>query len=85
MHKERNLHEGHSTVGEWQGTGSVVAGERHGMCESATAGERHAMCESPFNTIGERHGMCESPFNTIWGRHATCESALNGYINPSKT
>jgi hypothetical protein len=23
------------TVGEWQGSGWVVAGERHGMCESA--------------------------------------------------
>jgi hypothetical protein len=35
MHKIRNFHEGHSTVGEWQGSGAVVAGERHGMCESA--------------------------------------------------
>jgi hypothetical protein len=29
MHKIRNLHEEHSTVGEWQGSGRVVAGERH--------------------------------------------------------
>jgi hypothetical protein len=35
MHKIRNFHEGHNTVGEWQGSGRVVAGERHGMCESA--------------------------------------------------
>jgi hypothetical protein len=35
MHKIRNFHEGHSTVGEWQGSGRVLAGERHGMCESA--------------------------------------------------
>jgi hypothetical protein len=36
MHKIRNFHEGHSTVGEWQGSGRVVAGERHGMCESTS-------------------------------------------------
>jgi hypothetical protein len=47
MHKIINFH-GHSTVGEWQGSGRVAAGERHGMCESA------------FKTAGERHGMCES-------------------------
>jgi hypothetical protein len=35
MCKVRNFHEGHSTVGEWQGSGNVAAGERHGMCESA--------------------------------------------------
>jgi hypothetical protein len=35
MHKVRNFHEGHSTVGEWQGIGRVVAWEWHGMCESA--------------------------------------------------
>jgi precorrin-6B methylase 2 len=23
----------HSTLGEWQGSGRVAAGERHGMCE----------------------------------------------------
>jgi hypothetical protein len=50
MYKIRNFHEGHSTVGEWKGSGRVVAGERHGMCESV------------FNTAGERHGMCESAF-----------------------
>jgi hypothetical protein len=34
MHKIRNFHEGNSTVGEWLGSGRVVAGERHGVCES---------------------------------------------------
>jgi hypothetical protein len=48
MHKVRNFHEGHSTIGEWQGSGRVAAWERHGMCELA------------FNTAGEQHGMCES-------------------------
>jgi hypothetical protein len=37
-------------AGSWQGSGRVVAGERHGMYESA------------FNTAGERHGMCESAY-----------------------
>jgi hypothetical protein len=36
MHKIRNFYKGHSTVGEWQGNGRVVAGERHGTCESAS-------------------------------------------------
>jgi hypothetical protein len=27
------------------------------------AGERHGVCESAFNTAGERHGMCESAFS----------------------
>jgi hypothetical protein len=44
MHKIRNFHEGHSTVGKWQGSGRVVAGERHDRCESA------------FNKAGEGHG-----------------------------
>jgi hypothetical protein len=35
MHKIRNFHKVHSTVGEWQGSGKVVAGEQHGMCKSA--------------------------------------------------
>jgi hypothetical protein len=35
MHKIRTFHQGHSTAGEWQGSGRVVGGERHGMCESA--------------------------------------------------
>jgi hypothetical protein len=30
MHKIRNFHEGHSIVGQWQGGGRVMAGERHG-------------------------------------------------------
>jgi hypothetical protein len=57
MHKIRNFH-GHSTVGEWQSSGRVVAWERHGMCQSVfkTAGERHGMCESVFQTAGERQG-----------------------------
>jgi hypothetical protein len=57
MHKIRNFHEGHSTIGEWQGSGRGTAWERHGMCESA------------FNMAGERYGMCESafkmPLNTL--------------------
>jgi hypothetical protein len=51
MHKIRNFHEGHSTVGEWQDSGRVVAGKRHGMCESA------------FKTAGERHG---NSMGTAW-------------------
>jgi hypothetical protein len=43
MHKIRNFHR-HNTVGEWQDSGRVTAGDRHGMCESA------------FKTTGERHG-----------------------------
>jgi hypothetical protein len=39
-----DFHEGHSTVGEWQGSGRVAA-----WC-----------CELAFNAAGERHGMCES-------------------------
>jgi hypothetical protein len=35
MHKERNFHEGNSTVGEWLGSGRGRARERHGMYESA--------------------------------------------------
>jgi hypothetical protein len=35
MHKIRNFHEGHNTVGEWQGSGRETVWERHGMCESA--------------------------------------------------
>jgi hypothetical protein len=31
MHKIRNFNEGHSNVGEWQGSGRVVAGERQGI------------------------------------------------------
>jgi hypothetical protein len=38
MHKIRNFHEGHSTVGEWQASGRGTAGERRGMCESAFKG-----------------------------------------------
>jgi hypothetical protein len=30
-----DFHEGHSTVGEWQGRGRGTAWERYGMCESA--------------------------------------------------
>jgi hypothetical protein len=34
MHNIRNFHEGNITVGEWLGSGRVLAGERQGMCES---------------------------------------------------
>jgi hypothetical protein len=30
VHKIRNFHEGHSTVGEWQVSSRVVAGSREG-------------------------------------------------------
>jgi hypothetical protein len=30
MYKVRNFHEGHSTVGEWQGSGRIVAGSWQG-------------------------------------------------------
>jgi hypothetical protein len=36
MHKKMNFHEGHSTVGEWQGSGSVVVAERHGNVMGTT-------------------------------------------------
>jgi hypothetical protein len=39
--------------GYWQGIDRVMAGERHGVCESA------------FNTAGELHGMCESAFRVF--------------------
>jgi hypothetical protein len=29
--QDRNFHEGHSIVGEWQGSGTLVAGKRHGV------------------------------------------------------
>jgi hypothetical protein len=47
MHKIRNFH-GHSTVGEWRGSGRVVAGSWQGSGRGM-AGERHGMCESAFN------------------------------------
>jgi hypothetical protein len=74
-----DFHEGHSTVGEWQGSGRVVAWEWHGMCESGfkTAGEWHGMCESGFKTAGEWHGMCKSGFKTAGERHGMCESTFN--------
>jgi hypothetical protein len=62
MHKIRKFHEGHSTVGEWQGRGRGPAYERHGMGESA------------FNTVGERHGMCESAYTMPFPRR--CHAAL---------
>jgi hypothetical protein len=30
MHKIKDYHKGHSTVGEWQGSGRVMAGKLHG-------------------------------------------------------
>jgi hypothetical protein len=47
------------TVGEWQGSGRVVAGSWQ-CCGRGTAWEWHGMCELAFNAAGERHGMCES-------------------------
>jgi hypothetical protein len=41
-----------STLGEWQVSGRVAAGERHGVCESV------------FKTAGEQHGngmVCVNP------------------------
>jgi hypothetical protein len=40
MRKIKNFHEGHSTVGERQGSGRIVAGERHGMCKSTFIEQR---------------------------------------------
>jgi hypothetical protein len=51
MHKLNSLQVGHSTVGEWQGSGRETAGERHGMCESG------------FKTAGQRHG---NSMGTAW-------------------
>jgi hypothetical protein len=64
MHKIRNFH-GHSNVGEWQGSGMVAAGERHGngiVCVNrslkrqgknrGTAWQRHGMCESVIKDAG---------------------------------
>jgi hypothetical protein len=53
MHKIRNFHEGHSTVGEWQGSGKGMAWERHGndmLCVNRPL-TRHGngmVCESAF-------------------------------------
>jgi hypothetical protein len=44
MHKIRNFHR-HSSVGECQGSGRVVAKSRQGNGRG-TAWERHGMCES---------------------------------------
>jgi hypothetical protein len=46
-------------AGSWQGRGRVVAGKRHGMCESVfkTAGEQQG---NGMGTALERHSMCES-------------------------
>jgi hypothetical protein len=59
MHKIRNFHEGPSTVGEWQGSGSGRAWERHGMCGLA------------FNMAGERYDMCESAFKSTQVKFTT--------------
>jgi hypothetical protein len=56
VHKIRNFHVGHSTVGEWQGSGRFVAGERHGMCESAFG----VSCDVPPAHIA---------FSFTWPRH----------------
>jgi hypothetical protein len=45
MHKVRNFHEGHSTVGERQGSCRVVGGPWQGR-DRGTAWECHGMCES---------------------------------------
>jgi hypothetical protein len=58
VHKIRNFHEGHSTVGEWQGSGTVVVGSWPGRGRVA-AWERHG---NGMGTAWERHGMCESAF-----------------------
>jgi hypothetical protein len=55
MHKIRKFHEGHSTIGEWHGSGRVVAGSRQGNGRG-TAWEQVYMCELAFNTTGERQG-----------------------------
>jgi hypothetical protein len=49
---------------EWHGSGRVMAGERHGMCESVfkTAGEQQG---NGMGTAWERHGMCESAFTQL--------------------
>jgi hypothetical protein len=61
MHKIRNFQEGHSTVGEWQGSGRVVAGERQG---------NGMVCVNrPLTRQGNGRG-------TSWERHGMCESAL---------
>ena len=56
-----DFHEGHSTIGEWQGSGRVVAGSWKGSGRVVSgswqgrgrvaAGERHGMCESAFTWL----------------------------------
>jgi hypothetical protein len=42
------------TVGEWQGSGKIAVGERHGMCELASAVQRrHVGDLGAFGTVGE--------------------------------
>jgi hypothetical protein len=55
MHKRRNFH-GHSTVGEWQDSGRVVAGSWQGRGR-VVAGSWQ---DRGRGTTWERHGMCES-------------------------
>jgi hypothetical protein len=43
------------TVGEWQGSGRVLAGSWKGRGRG-TVWEQHGMCELAFNAAGERHG-----------------------------
>jgi hypothetical protein len=62
VHKIRNFHERHSTVGEWQGSGRVVAGERQGngmVCVKRPLTRQG----NGMETAWERHGMCESAFS----------------------
>jgi hypothetical protein len=52
MHKIRNFHEGHSTVGEWQGSGMVAAREQHG--------NGIVYVNRPLTRQGDGMVMCES-------------------------
>jgi hypothetical protein len=55
MYKLRNFYEGHRTVGEWKGSGRILAGSRQGNVMGT------AWCELAFNTAGERHGIVNRP------------------------
>jgi len=50
-----DFHEGHGTVGAWQGRGKARVNKRHGM-----VGERHGR-----GTAWARHSMCESAFTVL--------------------
>jgi hypothetical protein len=82
MHKVRNFHEGHSTVGEWQGSGRVVAGSWQGRGRE-TAWERHGngMGTAWYVRIGTKatntHSECVI---VLFHCHSGCKNAPQCYV-----